>query len=74
MDGAIVIDTPEGIEAYRLLALKGALKLEARGLRFKGGRVSAAQAVREAMGVTTRNKAKLLEEYEAWLRERSLLQ
>jgi len=36
-DQAIVIDTPEGIEMYRLLALKYALKLEIAGMKHRGG-------------------------------------
>ena len=31
-----MIDTPEGIEAYRILALKGALKLEIAGMKGRG--------------------------------------
>jgi hypothetical protein len=36
MKKAIMIDTPEGIEAYRILALKGALKLEIAGMKGRG--------------------------------------
>ena len=35
-DQAIVIDTPEGIEMYRLLALRYALKLEIVGMKRRG--------------------------------------
>jgi hypothetical protein len=31
-----VIDTPEGIAMFRLLSMRGRLRLEMRGLRFKG--------------------------------------
>ncbi len=39
-DKAIVVDTPEGIYFYRLLAMRGALKLEMRGLRRRGRSVA----------------------------------
>lgn len=32
----MTIDTPEGIEHYRLCALKGAVKLEALGMKRRG--------------------------------------
>lgn len=35
----LIIDTPDGIEYARLAALKGMLKLEGLGVRFKGGSV-----------------------------------
>lgn len=34
--GDTVIDTPEGIEMARLLAIKGRLNLEMKGIKFKG--------------------------------------
>lgn len=36
MNNTIVCDTPETVNAFRLLALKGALKLELVGLRRRG--------------------------------------
>jgi len=33
----MTINTPEGIHAYRMLALKGALKLESLGMRRSHG-------------------------------------
>jgi hypothetical protein len=65
----LVLDTPEGIEAYRLLALRSALKLEILGMRFKGGRHNAANTVREHLNVKTRDRNKLLAQYEDYLRE-----
>lgn len=73
--GAIVIDTPEGIAAYRLLALHNALKLEIKGLK---SRFRVADQVRtiltKAQKKASRNKVKLLEEYESYLREIKVLQ
>jgi hypothetical protein len=41
MEGAIVIDTPSGIEVFQLLRLKGALRLEMKGLKNSRGSVYA---------------------------------
>lgn len=65
------IDTPEGINAYRLLALKGALKLETLGMRHS--RANVAQIVRGIVGVKTRNKRDLLVQYEQHLRDQGIL-
>lgn len=65
MNEAIVLDTPAGIQAFHLLSIKSALKLEAIGLKHSRG--SVAQKVRGMIGSKTRNKVALLAEYEAWL-------
>lgn len=62
---AIICDTPESINAYRLLSLKMALKLESIGLKSRGG--SAAKTVRQLIGSKTRDKKTLLVEYTLWL-------
>lgn len=62
-----IIDTPDGIEMFALLSMKGRLKLEIQGLRF---RVPTAPAVRRKIGSTTRSKAKLLIELEAYIADR----
>ena len=36
----IVVDTPEGIHFFRLLSLRGRLRMEMRGLRGKGRSVA----------------------------------
>ena len=41
MEGAIVIDTPSGIEVFQLLRLKSALSLEMKGLKNSRGSVYA---------------------------------
>ena len=71
-DQTIVINTPEGIKAYRLLALKVALSLESEGLRMSRG-FSALRVVKAVTGLTARTAAKMLPLYEAWLRERGYL-
>ncbi len=42
MNNTIICDTPEKINAFRLLALKGALKLETLGMKHSRGSVYAA--------------------------------
>lgn len=37
MSDAQVFDTPDGISYARFVSLKGRLKLEAKGLKFRGG-------------------------------------
>ncbi len=71
----MIIDTPEGINACRLLAVRGALRLEILGLC---GRASAAGAARRelvAAGVAKppRSRKALLVAFEALLRERGIL-
>ena len=71
-----VIDTPEAIEAYRLLALKSALKLECLGIQMSRG-VRASVLVRDALTDAgykpERNKAKLLSQFELVLRMSGIL-
>lgn len=71
MTQPVICDTPESIQAFRLLSLRGRLQLEVNtGLRF---RVPTAPAVRAACGSTQRSKVKLLEEYETWLKTKGIL-
>lgn len=68
---ATVIDTPEGIDAYRLLALRQALKLEIKGLRRSRG-PSAFAMIKKEQNLKG-SKAKVLEQYEKILREKGVL-
>lgn len=63
---ATVIDTPEGIALYRLIALKGALKLEALGMKRRGQ--SALSIAKREYGCKG-NRAKVLEQIEALCEE-----
>lgn len=76
MSPLLVIDTPEGINAYRLLALKGALKLETKGLSMSRG-IRASVAVRKVLSdagkPASRNLVSLLAEYETHLRSLGIL-
>lgn len=75
MNSPIVCDTPETINAYHLLAMKGALKLESIGLRHSRG--SVAKLVRATLKAKGKkapaNKTALLAEFEAYLREIGVL-
>lgn len=67
MSETIILDTPEQIGAARILALRGALRLEARGMR-RGGR--SALAIARADGLTNaRTAAKALEDVNAYISE-----
>lgn len=69
MDG-IMIDTPEGIRAFALLALKGRLKMESVGIKFRGA--SALSQVRR-MGIKARTASDALPKYIAWLEEKGII-
>jgi len=65
----LVIDTPEGIRAYRLLALRAALGLEVKGMR---GRFSAYAIIKKEFGLKG-TKAKVYELFEALLQDMWIL-
>lgn len=48
MSSPLVIDTPAGIAAFRLLALRSALKMECKGLRMSRG-IRASVLVRQEL-------------------------
>jgi hypothetical protein len=65
-----VIDTPAGIEAFRLLALRGALGLELKGLRRRGQ--SVCSIVKKEFGLKGSCQS-VYNQFEALLRERNIL-
>jgi hypothetical protein len=67
----MIIDSPELINAYRLLAMKGALKLETLGLRHSQG--SIAPAIRQLLNSKTRSKTVLLGEFISHLKDLGIL-
>jgi len=69
-DDMIIIDTPDGIEAFRLLAIRGRLKLELSGLRFKGGSTFA--YVKREFGFKGNNTS-VFEQYEQHLKDLGVL-
>lgn len=70
MNEGFVIDTPEGIEAYRLLAIKAKLKLESLGIKFRG---PSALSIVKGMGIKARTAKAALPLYEAHLRQLGIL-
>ena len=66
----IVCNTPEQIAAFRLLSIRGRLKLELKGLRFRGR--STFSIVKAEFGFKG-NNAKVLEQFEAMLKERGIV-
>lgn len=68
MSDSIVIDTPEGIEAYRMLTLRRGLILEINtGLKLSRGR-SCYAIIKSEYGLRG-NKANVLAQFEAILTE-----
>lgn len=73
MNQSLVASTPDQIFAYRLLALRAALKLEILGMRLSRGE-KASKMIRHLMSTRTRNLKELLSEYESFLRSNGFLQ
>lgn len=70
----VVIDTPEGIEAFRCLQAYYALKLEVNtGLRHSRGSVAKMIKQRYLPHVTSNRKATILLEFGAYCREHGYL-
>ena len=51
---ATVIDTPDGIDFYRLCVLRGMLNMQAAGMRPPRAGITPLQAARRDYGVTAR--------------------
>lgn len=68
----MIADTPELVNAYRLLSIKGALKLETLGLMHSRG--SVAPTARQILNSKTKNKTALLAEFVQYLKEEGILQ
>ena len=66
-----IITTPEDISAYRLLAIKGALKLESLGMTSRGP--SALSIVRKEHGIKARTAKDALPLYIELLKEKGIL-
>ena len=65
----LVIDTPDGIRAYRLLALRAVLGLEVKGMK---GRVNAYATIKREFNLKG-TKAQVYALYEAKLKEMGIL-
>jgi len=66
-----LLNTPEQINAYRLLALKSRLKMEIVGLKGRGP--SAETMIKKEFGLKGNNK-KILEQFEKILVDNGILQ
>jgi len=66
----MICDTPEKINAFRLLALKGALTLETKGLKRRGQ--SALSIVKREFNLKG-NAQTVLAQYEQLLRDQGIL-
>ena len=71
MSEAIVANTPDKIEMFRLLALRGALKLELVGMRRRGP--SAYSIIKSQYGFKG-SKQRVLDQFEGYIRDRGGLQ
>ena len=69
--GTIVLDTPAQINAFRLLALRGALKMESVGMKRRGP--SALTLVKKETGIKARTAKDALPLFEAHLRGLGIL-
>ena len=63
-NGAVVLDTPEAINAFRVLALKSALSMEIQGLKRRGRSVYS--IVKEEFGFKG-NRQKVLAQLEEYI-------
>ena len=68
----MTLDKPEQIEAFRLLALKGALKLETKGMKMSRGQ-SAYSIVKQMTGLKG-NKQRVYDQYVELLKQNGILQ
>lgn len=63
-DGTVVITSAAGIERFRLLAIRGRLGLETKGLKFKGG--SMRKTANEMMGTNHRTLRATYAAFNEW--------
>ncbi len=68
----MVLDTPDAIHAYSMIALRSMLRLEAAGMKRRGQ--SALSIVKQKTGLKARTAAAMLPIYTAWLVEQGILE
>lgn len=68
MSDMICLDTPDQIQAFRLLTLRSGLRMETRGMKMTRGR-SCLSIVKAEFGIKSRSAKDALPEFEALLRE-----
>jgi len=70
MSDIIVCDTPDKVEAFHALSIRGRLKMELKGLKFRGG--STFSYVKAKFGLKG-SKESVLEQYENLLKSKGIL-
>ena len=71
MTDGFTLTTPEQISAFQLLALRGALKLEAFGMKRRGE--SAFSIIKRRFGLKAASAKALVPIYEVYLKEQGIL-
>ena len=66
----MIINTPEGVAAYRMLTLRSRLMLQTRGLGTRGP--SALSIIKKETGLKGTAKS-MVPKFDAWLREKGIL-
>jgi hypothetical protein len=66
----MIIDTPEGIQAFHMLAQYHALKLEIKGLKHSRGSVYA--HIKRVYGLKG-NKQRVLDQFEQMLKDKGMI-
>ena len=73
MDKTVTLDTPEQINAFRLLTIRQGLKAEMVGMRLTSRAPSCLSIVKREFGIKARTAADALPLFEARLREMGVL-
>jgi hypothetical protein len=70
-DNGIILTSPDQINAFALLSLKGRLKLEALGMKGRGA--SAFSQVKSITGLKAKTARDMIPLFESYLREQGVL-
>lgn len=73
MDKTVTLDTPDQINAFRLLTIRQGLKAEMVGMRLTSRAPSCLSIVKREFGIKARTAADALPLFEARLREMGVL-
>lgn len=67
--GGLVLDTPDSIMHFHMLAQKHALRLEIAGLKHSSGK-SVCAHIKRTYGITARSKKEVLAQFTAMIEEK----
>ena len=73
MDKTVILDTPDQINAFRLLTIRQGLKAEMVGMRLTRKAPSCLSIVKREFGIKARTAADALPLFEARIREMGVL-